>query len=78
MTNGGMGVGFFIPFDATRYFFPFYPIEVSPIGGGFFSARGLVVIKNELLWIWLPSIVFAGACLTVSNFGKRLANKTVS
>ena len=33
-------------------------IEVSPIGvATFFSERGLLVLKSEFLWIWLPAIV---------------------
>lgn len=57
-TNGGLGVAFFSPFSNTRYFFAFQPIEVSPIGlSSFFSPRGLAVIKNEFLWIWIPSFV---------------------
>lgn len=32
MTNGGLGVAFFSPFDTGRYFLPWRPIEVSPIG----------------------------------------------
>ncbi len=56
LTDGGLGVAFFSPFDETRYFFPFRPIEVSPIGPGFFSKRGLVVIASEMLWVWLPSL----------------------
>ncbi len=60
MTNGGSGVAFFAPFDNTRYFFPFRPIAVSPIGiRPFFSQRGLVVLASELIWIWLPSLLFA-------------------
>jgi inner membrane protein len=56
-TNGGLGVAFFSPFDRTRYFFPWTPIEVSPIGAArFFSQRGLVVLRSELKWIWLPSL----------------------
>ena len=56
-TNGGLGVAFFSPFDRTRYFFPWTPIEVSPIGASrFFSQRGLVVIFSELRWVWLPSL----------------------
>ncbi len=55
MTNGGLGVAFFAPFDQTRYFFPWTPIEVSPIGlNGFVSARGVQVIVSEFLWIWVP------------------------
>ena len=60
LTDGGLGVAFFAPFDTTRYFFPFRPIEVSPIGPGFFSRRGLMVIASELLWIWLPSLALVG------------------
>lgn len=58
MTNGGLGVAFFSPFDNQRYFLPWRPIRVSPIGvSRFFGARGLAVLKSELLWIWLPSIL---------------------
>ncbi|RLA92872.1 MAG: metal-dependent hydrolase, partial [Deltaproteobacteria bacterium] len=57
-TNGGLGVALLSPFDNTRYFFPWTPIVVSPIGiKGFFSKWGLMVIKSELLWIWLPSLL---------------------
>ena len=59
LTNGGLGVAFFAPFDNGRYFFPFTPIDVSPIGISFFTARGLSVLANELVWIWLPSVVVA-------------------
>ena len=55
LTNGGLGVAFFAPFDPTRYFLPWRPIAVSPIGAGFFSARGLAVLRSELLWVWLPA-----------------------
>ena len=55
LTDGGLGVAFFAPFDATRYFFPCRPIEVSPIGAGFFGARGLKVLASEFAWVWLPS-----------------------
>jgi inner membrane protein len=58
LTNGGLGVALFSPFSNERYFFPWRPIEVSPIGiGSFFSEWGLRVIASELLWVWLPSAV---------------------
>ena len=60
-TNGGRGIAFFAPFDKTRYFMPWQPIEVSPIGIRFFSARGMDVFLSELRWIWLPSIVFGAS-----------------
>jgi inner membrane protein len=56
MTDGGLGVAFFAPFSDARYFFPWRPIVVSPIGvGEFFGPRGLRVIWSELGWVWLPS-----------------------
>jgi inner membrane protein len=56
-TDGGFGVAFFAPFDNHRYFFPWRPIRVSPIGvSRFFTARGLTVLRSELLWIWLPAL----------------------
>ena len=56
MTNGGLGIAFFSPFSNTRYFFPFHPVEVSPIGvNQFFSAKGIEIILSEAKWIWLPS-----------------------
>ena len=61
LTNGGLGIAFFAPFDRARYFFPVHPIEVSPIGiRRFFTARGWVIIRSELLWIWLPTAALAG------------------
>jgi inner membrane protein len=55
LTDGGSGVAFFAPFDTTRYFFSWRPIEVSPIGLRFFSPRGLDVIKSEFVWVWIPA-----------------------
>lgn len=55
MTNGGRGVGFFIPFSDERYFLPFRPIQVSPLGvDNFFSEWGMKVVMSELVWIGLP------------------------
>jgi inner membrane protein len=64
-TDGGLGVALLSPFDATRYFFPFRPIEVSPIGARFFSARGVSVLQSEFVWVWLPFIVFAVVAFAV-------------
>lgn len=57
LTNGGKGVGFFIPFDNARYFFPWRPILVSPLGAGrFFSEWGLRVLQSEAMYIGIPAI----------------------
>jgi inner membrane protein len=69
MTNGGLGVAFFSPFDTHRYFLPWRPILVSPIGvGGFFSAWGLRIMANEVLWIWCPTLII----LAVIRLGRAL------
>jgi Predicted membrane-bound metal-dependent hydrolases len=57
LTNGGRGVALLAPFSAERYFFPFRPIEVSPIGMQFFSERGLEVLLSEVIWVWLPALL---------------------
>ncbi|EDP72305.1 hypothetical protein FBALC1_14427 [Flavobacteriales bacterium ALC-1] len=58
MTSGGEGVGFFIPFDNSRYFFPFREIKVSPIGiEKFFSEWGINVILSELKYIAIPCFI---------------------
>lgn len=54
-TNGGLGVAFFSPFSNQRCFFPWRPLEVSPIGiADFLSGPGLQVLRSELLFVWLP------------------------
>lgn len=61
VTDGGLGVAFFSPFDTRRYFLPWRPVEVSPIGLGFFGPQGLSVIRSEIVWIWLPSLALVAA-----------------
>lgn len=62
-TDGGLGVAFFSPFGNARYFFPWTPVEVAPIGlFRFFSLRGLSVFLSEIIWIWIPAgLLAAGA-----------------
>ena len=68
LTNGGKGVGFFIPFDDTRYFFPWRPILVSPLGAArFFSEWGLRVLQSEALYIGIP----CGIVLVLNVFLKK-------
>ncbi len=69
LTDGGLGVAFFAPFDTHRYFFPWRPILVSPIGASrFFTERGLAVLRSELVWIWFPAfLVTASAFLLRSS-----------
>lgn len=56
MTNGGLGVAFFFPFDHGRHFLPWRPILVSPLGiDPFFSNWGIKVLLSEIMWVGMPS-----------------------
>ncbi len=71
LTTGGLGVGFFIPFDVTRYFFGFRPIQVSPIGvKAFFSEWGIAVISTEVVWIGIPCLIIYIFARTVKSIRK--------
>ena len=55
LTDAGRGVGFFLPFVDERYFFPWRPLETSPVRPiAFFRGRSLAILTNELIWVWLP------------------------
>lgn len=81
MTNGGLGVAIFSPFDLTRYFFDFRPVVVSPIGVvRFFSEWGLNVVKSEIVWIILPALAAAVPVKILLRFAapRILAARTTS
>lgn len=56
LTNGGLGVGFAIPFSSERYFFPYNPVLVSPIGARFFSHYGWQVLQSEFIFLIVPCL----------------------
>ena len=71
LTNGGLGVALMAPFSNDRFFFPWRPIHVSPIGlEPFLSGRGWRVVLSELKWIWLPSAIL----VTVASLVRRLSS----
>ena len=63
MTNGGMGIALLAPFDDTRYFLPWQPIQVSPLGRAVFSEWGLRVLASEAFWVWAPCAAVLGGVL---------------
>lgn len=66
LTNGGRGCALWWPFSAERIFFPFRPIEVSPMSvSDFISEWGITVLASEFVWIGLPSL---GLVLLVKLF----------
>lgn len=69
MTTGGMGVAYFSPFNLERYFLPFRKIQVSPLGARrFFSEWGIAVIKSEMFWIGVPSLIFIVLVYLIRRF----------
>lgn len=66
LTNGGMGVAFFSPFSNQRYFFPWTPIRVSPIG-----RLNLRVLASEARWVWLLVAVLGISGAFVTSLRKR-------
>lgn len=66
LTDGGLGCALLWPFDLTRYFAPWRPIPVAPIGLDFLSPSGLLVALTELV-LFAPLVVFA---LRLSHLNK--------
>jgi inner membrane protein len=58
LTDGGLGVALFFPFTNARYFFPWQPLPVAPIGQGMLSPRGLYVVLFEAA-AFLPFWIYA-------------------
>lgn len=58
MTDGGLGIALFWPFTPERYFAPWRPLPVAPIGARLVSARGLRVMLTELVQ-FAPVFVYA-------------------
>lgn len=60
MTNGGGGIALLWPLEPARQFLAWRPIEVSPISlQRLLSPRGGVVLRSELLYVWLPLMAAA-------------------
>jgi inner membrane protein len=60
LTDGGSGIALLWPLVETHYFFPWRPIAVSPLSlTRLLSARGLEVLRSELLFVWLPLMTLA-------------------
>jgi inner membrane protein len=58
MTDGGKGVALLWPFSLRRFFLPWRPIPVAPIGVDLVSWDGLQVMAWEAL-VFLPLFAFA-------------------
>lgn len=58
MTDGGLGIGLLWPFSYERFFAPWRPIPVSPMGRHFFSPYGFSVALTEFFYFF-PCFVYA-------------------
>lgn len=58
LTDGGLGVALLWPWSPERFFAPWRPIPVAPIGGAFISARGLYCVAVELV-LFAPFLAYA-------------------
>jgi inner membrane protein len=76
-TNGGLGCELLWPFSHERHFFPWTPIQVSPLGvERFFSDWGIAVLKSEFVWVWLPSMFFVVSMSAVQLLATRITRRT--
>lgn len=57
LTDGGLGCALLWPFSAARYFAPWRPIPVSPIGLAFLSPYGLFVALTEIV-LFAPLVIY--------------------
>jgi len=58
MTDGGLGAALLWPFSLSRFFAPWRPIPVAPIGPDFFTPDGAIVALTEVA-LFLPLWLFA-------------------
>ena len=56
LTDGGLGIALLWPFSDARYFAPWRPIPVAPIGRRLFGAAGLNLMLYECV-LFLPLFV---------------------
>jgi inner membrane protein len=72
LTNGGLGIGLFLPFHEGRFFAPWRPLEVSPIGvQAFLSGGASAVLASEAVFVLLPLGVFLLTALIVRRLLAR-------
>jgi inner membrane protein len=78
MTDGGLGVAFFSPFVVDRYFLPWRPIHVSPLGvHAAVSGRWISVLGSEFRSVWLFALLI-GAFFGFVRSRRRLEDRIAS
>jgi inner membrane protein len=76
-TDAGLGVGFLIPFDDTRYFAPWRPLATSPLSvSAFINGPGLRILGNELVWVGIPLILLSLTVRSLRRLRRRTGRRT--
>ena len=71
-TDAGLGVGFLVPFDETRYFAPWRPLATSPLSVvAFVNGPALRILANEVVWIGFPLLIVMSAVHLFRWLGRR-------
>jgi inner membrane protein len=71
-TDAGLGVGFLIPFDDTRYFAPWRPLATSPLSiSAFFDGPAIRILANEFVWVGIPLLGVFGIGTVIRRIGRR-------
>lgn len=78
LTTGGQGIALLWPWSEQRFFAPWQVIRVSPLSmQRFMHGRGMMVLRSELLWIWLPAMAGAALLMTARFVHGRQASTRV-
>ena len=79
ITNGGLGVALFAPFDNTRYFLPWRPIPVAPIAlSRVMQPRGLAILKFEFFYFLLPALLYIVGFASIKKIFFHIKMKRLS
>ena len=71
-SSAGHGIGFFLPFDETRYFFPWRPLVAPPLSvRAFFDGRVIPILTNELIWVGIPVLSTLILRIGITKLRKR-------
>lgn len=71
-SDAGLGVGFFIPFDDTRFFAPWRPLATSPLSiSAFINGPAARILMNEFYWVGIPLAGLFGGLYLIRRIGGR-------
>jgi inner membrane protein len=77
--DSNVGVAFWAPFENERYLFPFNPIvpssvlliDSSVLSVSLFFEKIYILLRSEILWIWVPLLALFGGNRLLLRLVKR-------